>query len=289
MSLSVRAETSGPLLPADELARLLDGAAAERPTLLDVRWQLGGPNGRGDYEHAHIPGAAFVDLDAELSGPVRPDRRGGRHPMPAADSFGAAMRRAGVRQDRAVVCYDAGNSLPASRAWWLLRYFGKRDVRVLDGGFGAWQRSGGPTEAGPASDTPGDFRPSPGHWPVLDADAAAALASTGLLLDARTADRYRGENETVDPVAGHIPGAQSVPALDSVGPDGRFRPLAELVERFRAAGIGADSRVGTYCGSGVQAAHLALALSATGVADQAEVYVGSWSDWISDSARPVAQ
>ena len=290
------------LITADELATLL--AADRPPTLLDVRWRLGGPPGRELYQAGHIPGAAFIDLDLELA--AKPGV-GGRHPMPDADDFAAAMRRAGVSDDRLVVVYDDADSTAAARAWWLLRYFGHRSVRVLDGGFRAWTAAGhaaepgpsgspgspgsielpGTPEIAPAPGTPlGDFTASPGHLPLLDAAGAAALARTGLLLDARAGERYRGEVEHVDPVAGHIPGAVSAPTADNVNADGTFRPAADLAARFRGLGATADSEAGVYCGSGVTAAHETLALSLAGL--PAALYIGSWSDWITDPSRPIA-
>jgi thiosulfate/3-mercaptopyruvate sulfurtransferase len=289
------------LITPDELATLL--AADRPPTLLDVRWRLGGPPGRELYQAGHIPGAAFVDLDLELAG--QPGA-GGRHPMPAADDFAAAMRRAGVSDDRLVVVYDDADSTAAARAWWLLRYFGHRSVRVLDGGFRRWTADGHAAEPGPSGspgapgsielpgtpETPapgtplGDFTASPGHLPLLDADGAATLARTGLLLDARAGERYRGDVEHVDPVAGHIPGAVSAPTAENVNADGTFRPAADLAARFRGLGVTGETEVGLYCGSGVTAAHQALALSVAGL--PAALYVGSWSDWITDPARPIA-
>lgn len=268
-----------------ELAAQLLGP--EPPLLLDVRYRLGGPPGRPAYKEAHLPGAVYVDMDTELAGTPGPRGEGGRHPMPDGAAFGQAMRRAGVTAARPVVAYDDWSGLPASRAWWLLRYFGHAAVRVLDGGIGAWQRAGGPVEAGTVQPVPGDFEPVPGGRRLIDADAAARLARVGRLLDARPGRRFLGLDETVDPVAGHIPGAASTPALANVGPDGTFLPLDELRAQLAPAVAGAGPDVGTYCGSGIQAAHLALALSATGLVDDAAVYAGSWSDWITDPARDV--
>jgi thiosulfate/3-mercaptopyruvate sulfurtransferase len=272
---------TGVLITAAELAGQL---AAGRPvTLLDVRWRLGGPPGRELYAAGHIPGAVFVDLDRDLAAPPGP---GGRHPMPAAPVFETAMRVAGVRDGQLVVVYDDADSTAAARAWWLLRYFGHDQVRVLDGGFRAWTAADGPVQAGETGAGPGDFRACPGQLGLLDADAAAALARAGLLLDARSAERYRGEAEHVDPVAGHIPGAVSAPTAANVNPDGTFRPAAGLAERFAALGAAGDRPVAAYCGSGVTAAHEVLALTLAGI--QAGLYVGSWSDWITDPGRPVA-
>jgi len=197
------------------------------------------------------------------------------------------MRAAGVSQDRAVVVYDDRDATAAARAWWLLRYFGHEHVRVLDGGYQAWLAVGLPVStAGPAGPR-GNFTARPGHMPVLDAAGAGSMARTGLLLDARAGERYRGEREPVDPVAGHIPGAVSAPTAGNVNPDGTFRTPAELRARFAALGAGpGPGPVGAYCGSGVTAAHEVLALALAGI--PAALYVGSWSNWITDPARPVA-
>ncbi len=263
------------------LAPELAGTAP--PLVIDVRWRLGGPPGAGSYQAGHLPGAVFVDLDRDLSGPPG---AGGRHPLPDAAGFQAAMRRAGVRAGRPVVAYDDGNCVAAARAWWTLRYFGHQQVRVLDGGFGAWTAAGLPVDTVVPDAPAGDFTAVPGGMPVVDADGAAALARSGVLLDARSAERYRGESESVDPVAGHIPGALSAPVTGSIAADGRFRPPAELTERFAALGATAGRPAGTYCGSGVTAAHEVLALALAGL--PAALYVGSWSGWITDPGRPVA-
>jgi thiosulfate/3-mercaptopyruvate sulfurtransferase len=263
-------------------------AASVPPVLLDVRWQLAGPPGITAYRAGHLPGAVFVDLDRELAAPPA---GGGRHPLPGPAPFQAAMRRAGVRGDGAVVVYDEADSLAAARAWWVLRYFGHGRVMVLDGGYRAWVASGQPVATGDSpAGAAGDFTARPGQLPVLDADGAAAVARTGVLLDARAPERYRGETEPADPVAGHIPGAVSAPAAGNVGPDGRFLDAARLRTRFAALGVAGaaeDGRpVGSYCGSGVTAAQEILALAIAGV--PAALYPGSWSDWVSSPARPVA-
>ena len=283
-----------PLVDVGSLARELAGSAP--PVLLDVRWRLGGPPGIDSYRAGHLPGAVYVDLDADLAAPPG---AGGRHPLPAAADFQAAMRRAGVRAGYPVVAYDDGDSTVAARAWWTLRYFGHDRVRVLDGGFRAWAAAGQPVTAAEPSVAAGDFTAVPGHLPVLDAAGAAALARSGVLLDARAGERYRGEAEPIDPVAGHIPGALTAPTVGNVGADGRFLPPAELRQRFArlgvavvqgpgASGPGPSPRaaVGAYCGSGVTAAHEVLALALAGV--PAALYVGSWSGWVTDPGRPVA-
>ena len=284
-----------PLISPAELADALAGV--EPPVLIDVRWRLGGPPGLDSYRAGHVPGAVYVDLDTQLAGPPGTC---GRHPLPAAADFEAAMRAAGVRSGRDVVVCDEADSTTAARAWWMLRYYGHDHVRVLDGGFRAWAAAGLPVStAGPATagetvstrDTvpePGDFTARPGRMPVLDAVSAGALARSGILLDARAPARYRGETEPVDRVAGHIPGALSAPTAENVTADGRFRPVADLSARFADLGIKAEAEeeVGVYCGSGVTAAHAMLALTLAGI--PAALYVGSWSDWITDEGRPVA-
>ncbi|MEU7583146.1 sulfurtransferase [Streptomyces sp. NPDC041068] len=266
------------IISASDLAS--DLAGTNPPTVLDVRWQHEGSM-RSAYEEGHIPSAVFVDLDADLAGPAG---AGGRHPLPDLDRFGAVMRAAGVSQDRDVVVYDGGQNWAAARLWWMLRWTGHTSVRVLDGGIGLWT---GPLEQG-AGTAPaeGSFEPTPNSTDLLDADSAAALARSGLLLDARAAERYRGEVEPIDRVAGHIPGAVSAPTTENVAADGRFKPAAELADRFKALGTSGTSEVGVYCGSGVSAAHEVLALAVAGI--PAALYVGSWSEWSSDPSRPVA-
>lgn len=276
------------LIGARELKELVAGPGDRRPVLLDVRYRLGDPHGRQAFEAGHLPGAAYVDTDAELSGLAGPGGAGGRHPMVDGAAFTTAMRRAGVRTASPVVCYDDWNSVAASRAWWLLRYFGHTDVRVLDGGLRAWREVGGLLVRGPSEPVAGDWTARPGAEPLLDADGALDLAGRGVLLDGRSRPRFEGREETVDPVAGHIPDARNAPALDSVDADGRFHSPEELAARFTRLGVDGRRAVGAYCGSGLQAAHLALALAVAGVDEHAAVYVGSWSDWISDPERPVA-
>jgi thiosulfate/3-mercaptopyruvate sulfurtransferase len=271
------------LITVDELH---DALAGDPPTLLDVRWELGGPPGRDLYLEGHIPGAVFVDLDTGLAGPPG---AGGRHPLPAADDFAVSMRSAGVSGDRAVVVYDAGNSVAAARAWWLLRYFGHARVLVLDGGLAAWVAAGNPVSSEPVSvsRSPGDFVARAGGMPLLDAEGAASLAGAGVLLDARAPERFRGEQEPIDPVAGHIRCAVNLPVSELVGADGRFLGSEALRSRFAEVGIGGrGGSVGAYCGSGVAASYEVLALELAGY--RGALYVGSWSEWITDPARPVA-
>ncbi|MEH1014948.1 sulfurtransferase [Micromonospora sp. CPCC 206060] len=259
-------------------------AGGDPPTLLDVRWRLTGPPGRDDYRAGHLPGAVFVDLDAELCG--TPGTRG-RHPLPEPDDLQRVLRAAGVRAGHPVVVYDGGDGMAAARAWWTLRWAGHDAVRVLHGGFPAWVAAGGPVSTDEPTPPVGDITVRPGALPVLDATGAAELADSGTLLDVRVAPRYRGETEPVDPVAGHIPGAVNLPAGGYVGPDGRFVAADALRSRFAGAGVTDRVPVGAYCGSGVTAAQAVLALHLAGRPDAA-LYVGSWSEWVADPSRPVA-
>ncbi|MEV7289825.1 sulfurtransferase [Streptomyces sp. NPDC093252] len=274
------------IISASELAS--DLAGAEPPVVLDVRWQLsvakaaGEPpfDGRAEYAAGHVPGAVYIDLDEELAS--APGGRG-RHPLPDLAAFGAAMRRAGVSTGTPVVVYDGGQGWAAARAWWLLGWTGHPRVRVLDGGLPAWE---GPLSTDVPAPAEGDFQPVPGASGLLDADAAAALAKSGVLFDARAGERYRGDVEPIDRVGGHIPGAVSAPTSENVAEDGRFLPAGKLAERFRALGADGGAEVGVYCGSGVSGAHEVLALAVAGI--PAALYVGSWSEWSSDPDRPVA-
>ncbi|MFD8968591.1 sulfurtransferase [Streptomyces sp. NPDC059568] len=258
-----------------------ESAGARPPVLLDIRWQLGGPSGRPAYEAGHLPGAVYVDLDTELAGTPGAD---GRHPLPDVTAFGAVMRRAGISQDTPVVVYDGGQGWAAARAWWLLRWTGHPDVRVLDGGVAEWT---GPLTTEIPRPAEGDFSPVPGSLPVLDADGAAALARSGLLLDARASERYRGDVEPIDRVGGHIPGALSAPTAGNVAENGTFLPAPQLAARFQALGAAPGTEVGVYCGSGVSGAHEVLALEIAGI--PAALYPGSWSAWTADESRPVAK
>ncbi|GAB3765548.1 thiosulfate/3-mercaptopyruvate sulfurtransferase [Nocardioides ginsengisegetis] len=266
---------TGPLISASELATLL-ASGSPRPTVLDVRYRMGGPSGPDEFATGHVPGAAYVDMDSELAAPPGP---GGRHPLPDVAVFEAAMRRAGVSGSRPVVVYDDWAGHAAGRAWWLLRFHGHPDVRVLDGGWAAWVSEGGDVETS-------DFVARPGHLPMVEADDVPGVA---VLVDARAAERYRGETEPIDPVAGHIPGAVNVPTASNLASDGRFRPAEELRELYAAVGAtpeaGERGEVAAYCGSGVTAVHDIIAMELAGI--RAALYPGSWSGWISDPARPV--
>ncbi|MET8761701.1 sulfurtransferase [Lentzea sp. NPDC004782] len=266
-----------PLITPEDLSDALSARPAT--VVLDVRWRLGGPPGRQDYEVSHVPGATYLDLDTELSAPPGV---GGRHPLPDPELLQQVLRRAGVREGGQVVAYDAGDGSVAARVWWLLRWAGYSEVAVLDGGFAAWEAAGLPVTAEVPAPVAGDVVVRPGQMPVLDADGAAELAREGVLLDARAAARYRGETEPVDPKAGHIPGALNAPTTGHVGADGRWLRAAELAERFERIGVPGDVAVGAYCGSGVTASSVVLALEVAGITSAekpAALYAGSWSNW----------
>jgi thiosulfate/3-mercaptopyruvate sulfurtransferase len=264
---------------ADLLAR------RDRVVLLDVRWALGDPHGREQYLAGHLPGAVFVDLETELADP--PSAAEGRHPLPSLQRLQSAARRWGISAGDPVVAYDATDGMAAARAWWLLRWAGLSDVRLLDGGLEAWRRAGGPIETGDVAPEQGDVVLAGGGMPVLSMEEAAALPSSGgVLLDARAGERYRGEVEPIDPRAGHVPGAVSAPTTENLAPDGAFRPAEELRDRFAAAGVRPGTTVGVYCGSGVTAAHEVAALAAAGI--EAALWPGSWSQWCGDPSRPAA-
>ncbi|MHA3703260.1 rhodanese-like domain-containing protein [Jatrophihabitans sp. YIM 134969] len=252
------------------------------PTLLDVRWRLGETDGEKRYLDGHLPGAVYVDLETDLAAhPSQPTD--GRHPLPSVDALQASVRRWGLRDGGAVVVYDDNGGQSAARAWWLLRWAGF-DVRLLDGGLPAWTDAGGDLVTGAVTPEPGDALVRPGGLEVLDADTAATWPSLGVLLDARAGERYRGDVEPVDPRAGHIPGAVSLPTSGNLDATGRFLDVDALRARF--ADVVADGPVAVYCGSGVTAAHEIAALTAAGV--DAALFAGSWSAWSSDPARPVA-
>ena len=271
------------LIEPAELAELLE--AGSPPVLADVRWTLGGPPGRPQFEAVHLPGAQWVDLEHQLSAPPG---RGGRHPLPPLDVFKAAMRAIGVRGDRLVVAYDGATSQAAARLWWLLTDAGHRRVRVLNGGLAAWLAEGRPTESGPAQTAaPGDFVARPGQRRSMTAAEieAGVTAGTGpLLVDVRAPERFSGRAEPIDPVAGHIPGAINLPATGNHDPSGRFRDADAIRSRYAAAGVVGEAVL--YCGSGVTAAQSLLALESAG--GTAAIYPGSWSDWITDPRRPIA-
>ena len=295
-----------PLVAAPDLVSELAAGPAGidgRPVVLDVRWRLvpppkgrkprrrPDPVGEPDFDAGHVPGAVFLDIDTDLAGPPGP---AGRHPLPDPDDLQTTLRRAGIGPTGSVVVHDgagAGDGMAAARAWWVLRWAGlaPERVRVLDGGIDAWTAAGGAlsTESGGAR-RPGDIAITAGAMPVLTADAAADVAGTGALLDARAPERFRGETEPIDPVAGHVPGAYNLPAGSLLDDDGRWRPAEELATALRGV-VGEAAPVGAYCGSGVSATMLVLAAEIAGVRppeDPVALYVGSWSNWCA-TKRPV--
>lgn len=267
--------------PAELVAAL---SSARPPVVLDVRWRLDRPDGYPDYRAAHIPGALYVDLVKDLGEP-HGDPLDGRHPLPSRDDLQAAARRWGIDDGDSVVVYDDLKNLSAARAWWLLRFAGLADVRLLDGALRGWIAAGHPVEAGDVVAEPGTVTLSYGHLPLIDIDAAASTPARGVLLDARPGERYRGDSDLLDPRAGHIPGAVSAPASANVDTAGRFLPPAALQERFEALGVTRNAPIAVYCGSGVAAAHEIAALSIAGYA--AALYPGSWSQWSRHPERPI--
>jgi thiosulfate/3-mercaptopyruvate sulfurtransferase len=266
-------------ITVDELATEI--AEGRAPVLLDVRWQLGDTQGHAKYLAGHVPGAVYVDLDTELAAPA--SAAAGRHPLPDLADLQAAARAWGISEGDRVVAYDAVGNTAAARAWWLLRWAGIAEVTLLDGGYPAWVAAGRAVETGERKPEPGDVVLTAGGMPVTDADGAAELAHTGVLLDARATERYLGRVEPVDPRAGHIPGARSLPTGGNLDESGHFLPVEALRERFAAT---EGTTVGVYCGSGVTASHQVFALELAGI--PAVLYPGSWSQWSNDPERPVA-
>ena len=272
------------LITAEQLSAALAGPRP--PAILDVRWRLDQPDGRPAYLAGHLPGAIYVSLDDELSDHSRPGL--GRHPLPSGAAVQAAAQRWGIRSGQPVVVYDDWNRAGSARAWWVLSAAGIPDVRILDGGLAAWTAAGGAVRSGPVQ--PGEVDVTVVHddlyaggRPVLTADQVSAGAAS-TVLDARAPERYRGEVEPVDPVAGHVPGARNLPSVALLDADGRFRSDAELAGLAEQAGAGAST--GVYCGSGVTASVVLAALSAAGI--DAALFPGSWSQW-SGEGRPAAQ
>ncbi|MCM3895911.1 MULTISPECIES: sulfurtransferase [Gordonia] len=269
-----------------DVEQLADAMLSDTPpVVLDVRWQLGDADGHARYRTGHIPGAVYVDLDSQLAAPPSPEA--GRHPLPEIDALTEAARSWGIDDTSPVVVYDDNGNLAAARAWWLLRWGGHPDVRLLDGGLAAWRDSGMRLSSGDTPVRPGKVTLQAGSLPVATIDDVAALGSDdsrAVLVDARAAERYRGEVEPIDPRAGHIPGAISLPTSENIDASGRFRAASELRERFAQAGVTDGSAVVAYCGSGVNAAHEIAALEIAGLSGT--LYPGSWSQWSADPARP---
>lgn len=267
------------LISVAELAERRDGVH-----VLDVQYALTGTPGPELYAAAHLPGAPHLNVDTVLADP--PGERG-RHPLPAADRLQAGLRAVGLHDDSRVVVYDQESSLGAARAWWVLRWAGLTDVRVLDGGLAAWVRAGLDTTVEVPQVDPGTITVRPGSVPVLEADDVLRfIAQGGTLLDARTEERFRGEVEPIDTEAGHIPGAINLPADQVLRPDGTFAAPEAIRTALAERGIPVGGEVGTTCGSGITAAQLTLALHEAGI--ESVPYIGSWSEWIRDPGRPRA-
>jgi thiosulfate/3-mercaptopyruvate sulfurtransferase len=274
------------LITATELADLIE--AGDPLTILDVRWRLDEPDGRAAYSEGHLPGAVYVSLEDELSDHTVAGR--GRHPLPSGRSLEAAARRWGIRQDSLVVVYDDWNRAGSARAWWVLTAAGLADVRILDGGLGAWRSAGRDLETGTVTPQTGNVTVPhddlySGARPTVTAEQAGVGAVT--LLDTRAPERYRGDTEPVDAVAGHIPGARNLPSGAVLATDGTFLGDYALAQQLSDRGIDSSGPLGAYCGSGVTAAIAIAALAAMGC--EAALYPGSWSEWSSDPSHPVAR
>ncbi|SFG22156.1 thiosulfate/3-mercaptopyruvate sulfurtransferase [Novosphingobium sp. CF614] len=274
------------LIGITDLQSLL--ASGNDVLLLDCEFELGAPDkGLAIYTEGHLPGAHHAHLDNDLAGP--PDGSNGRHPLPARVALAAWLRGLGLRKGQQVVAYDSNGGAWAARAWWLLHWMGHAPIAVLDGGKQAWVAAGLPLESGPPPPaTPGNFEASDPLVPS-PVDAGEVLdniaTSAAQVLDARDPSRFRGEPNPIDPVAGHIPGARNRCFRDNLGPDGRFRSPEELAAGFATLLQGRPAIL--QCGSGVTACHNALAMAIAGLAP-GRLYPGSWSEWITDPARPVA-
>ena len=277
----------GTLIATADLARHLGDPAF---VIVDVRHDLAKPDRFGEeaYAQSHIPGAVFAHVDRDLSAPTT--GRNGRHPLPAPEAASAVFGRLGIDATKQVVAYDQGSGTYASRLWWMLRWLGHDNVAVLDGGFGKWTREGRPVEREPRVATPATFVAKRVRPTINASGIAASLPRHSLvLLDARSAERYRGDAEPLDPVAGHIPGALNRPHSRNVGSDGTFRSASELRAEFDAMLHGrSPGDVVHYCGSGVTACHNLLAMTIAGY-PLTRLYPGSWSEWCADSKRPVAR
>ncbi|HNM11776.1 MAG TPA: sulfurtransferase [Mycobacterium sp.] len=273
------------LITAEDLMARL--AAGEAVSILDVRWQLSEPDGSTAYRQGHIPGAVYVSLEDELSDHSVTGR--GRHPLPTGQAVAAAACRWGLRQGVPVVVYDDWNRAGSARAWWVLTAAGLPGVRILDGGLAAWRSAGGALDTDVPQPPPGDVTVPhedlyAGALPTLTAEQVAARVGT--LLDARAPERFRGDVEPVDRVAGHIPGARNLPSTSVLDDDGSFLSGAELDAVLSVAGISDAAGAGVYCGSGITAAVVVAALAAAG--RHPALFPGSWSQWSSDPAHPVA-
>ncbi|AOK61439.1 3-mercaptopyruvate sulfurtransferase [Burkholderia ubonensis] len=276
------------LISAANLAERLAAAPAS-VALFDCRFDLADTGaGEAAYAAGHIPGAQYLHLDRDLSG--RKTGTNGRHPLPTRDALVATLVDRGLKQGQQVVAYDAQGGSYAARLWWLLRWLGHDSVAVLDGGLQAWQAAGQPLTTETPHPSRGDFRAQAPLESTVDAQAVLAnlTSHARVVIDARAADRYRGENETIDPVGGHIPGARNRFFKDNLAADGRFKTGHELRETFSALLAGTEPNLAILqCGSGVTACHNALAMEIAGL-HGASLYPGSWSEWCADPSRPIA-
>jgi thiosulfate/3-mercaptopyruvate sulfurtransferase len=278
--------SESPLIAAEALAERL---GRDDWIVVDCRFTLTDPPaGRQAYERGHIPGARYAHLDADLA--RAPGPADGRHPLPEPSAFGATLGGWGVTRTATVVAYDDASGAIAARLWWLLGWLGHQRRLVLDGGFAAWQHAGLPIETQLPTVAPQRYelaRPPSGVSVVTSEELPGRQAAGCLLVDARAAPRYRGEQEPIDAVAGHVPGARNRPFSTNVTPSGRFRPARELRDELTELLAGRDpSELIAMCGSGVTACHLLLALEHAGLGG-AKLYAGSWSEWIRDSRRPI--
>ncbi|WP_053163554.1 sulfurtransferase [Pseudomonas brassicacearum] len=280
------------------IARLISPQALEQRrsqpglVILDCRFALEDPDyGQRSYAEGHIAGAAFADLERDLSGPVTKGVTG-RHPLPESGALIERLKAWGIDNDSDVVLYDDGPGAYAARAWWLLAWLGKRDgVYILDGGLKAWHAAGLPLSLDPPQNSRGTFSGAPDASLVLSAQALhQRLGQADMtLLDARALPRFKGEVEPIDPIAGHIPGAQCAAFTDNLGADGRFLPADQLKQRFaEKLGERLPTDLVAYCGSGVTACHNLFALCLAGY-PLGRLYAGSWSEWINDPQRGVAK
>ncbi|WP_435299436.1 ribosomal protein S18-alanine N-acetyltransferase [Timonella sp. A28] len=284
-------------ISAQDVHTLLRHGPQRNVRVLDVRWQLGRTDGLEQYRAAHIPTAAFADLDTQLAAPPTP--QDGRHPLPALADLQAAAQSWGVERHSTVVVYDAVGGMSAARLWWLLKWAGCDNVKILDGGLPAWQSAGYPTRSGVEDYPASAVTLESGHMPTLKADDVLDFMAEGILIDARATERYRGDVEPVDPRAGHIPGAVNVPTAALLDDQQKVLPTHKLIEIFHDCGVISDQfdtegsdvlpvvehDVAVYCGSGVTASHEIAVLASLGV--DAALYAGSWSQWSNNSSRPV--
>jgi thiosulfate/3-mercaptopyruvate sulfurtransferase len=286
--MSVAAEEPNPMNTLASVAQLSALVDAAGGLVFDCRFSLADPAaGRRAYEQAHVPGAYFAEMNRDLSTPHIPGKTG-RHPLPAKADWIAQVKHWGISPDIQVVLYDDNGGASAARMWWMLQWIGHGNVAVLDGGWQAWTNAGKPVTAEvPAPRAPSTFDYSTVRSPAALLDAAAIDGNKQLLLDARDPPRFRGEVEPIDPVAGHIPGAICSPLSANLAAGGTFKGAEELRAKFSAA-ASPGKQVVCYCGSGITACHNILAMAIAGLPMPA-LYAGSWSEWITNPARPVAK